>query len=245
MSRIALWAVAGAVAATSLTACSTSGRQVAAGAPAASGSGTLDLHTISTVGTGKMSTTPDEATVTLGVSTKRATATDALNANNAEAHTLIQKLRSGGVAEKDIQTTELSIYPNYTNAGHIDGYQVSNTVTATMHDLKKAGAIIDSAASAVGDDVRVQGISFGLSDDTNARAQARVDAVKQAKAQAEQIARAAGVSLGTVRTIAEESSESPTPMYQGTAAMNAMASTPIAAGQVSLTVSVSVTYDIG
>lgn len=243
MKRVMVWALAG-LASVALVGCSRPAAKVVAAAPNSNGT-TLTLPTISTVGTGKVKTAPDMLTVTIGVSTKRANASDALGVNNAETHTLIGKLRAGGVAEKDIQTTDISIYPSYDNGGHIDGYQVNNTVTAVMRDLTKAGKTIDAAASAVGNDVRIQGISFGISDDTSARAQARVDAVKQARAQAEQMAKAAGVSLGGVRTMTEQSTEStPVPMYAA-AADTALRSTPVAAGQVSLTVSVSVTFDIG
>lgn len=216
--------------------------------PAAAGSaGTVaDLHTITTRGTGKIKTTPDMATINIGVSTKAASASDALSRNNSETKTLIDKLKGGGVAEKDIQTSDISVSPHYNTGGRPDGYEVTNTVNATLRDLGKAGQVIDSAAQAVGDDVRIQGISFGVADDTAARAKARADAVRQARAQADQIASAAKVSVGTVRTISEVSQDSPMPYYSGARAATAFdSSVPISTGQVDIGVSVDVTYDIG
>lgn len=233
-----------AVLALAASACGTNGgtRQTSAGAPASAT--TLDLHTITTRGMGKVKTIPDIATITIGVTTRRSAATDALSQNNSETAALTSKLKSGGVAEKDIQTANLGINPSYDNNGHPNGYEVTNTVTATLRNLKKAGEIIDSAARAVGDDVRLQGIQFGIGDDTTARANARADAVRQARAQADQIAKAANVSVGSVRTITETSESAPSPFYSRAGVMDA-AAMPISPGQVEVGVSVDVTYDIG
>src|SRR5207245_5918540 len=121
-----------------------------------------------------------------GVQTQAASAKAALDANNQKANALVQALKSKGVKAIDLQTSELSIQPMYGDKGQqITGYQVSNMVTANLHDLARAGALIDSAAAVAGDAVRVQQVAFSIGDDTSVHAQARVQAVQQARAQAD------------------------------------------------------------
>ena len=186
----------------------------------------------------------------LGVETHSASASDALAQNNDKANALIKTLKDKGVAAKDIQTSQLSINPTYDNQGRrITGYQVDNQVTATIHDIGGAGALIDAAAAAVGDAVRVQSIGFSIDDDSSLKAEARTQAVHQAQVQAEQMATAAGVKLGSIRFISEVPANSPTPYYDaiGRGAVSAPASAapaPVEPGQQQLSVTVDVVWDI-
>jgi uncharacterized protein len=157
---------------------------------------------ISVRGVGTASETPNQATLTLGVETNSDTAQAALRDNNAKAEELITILKAAGVDGKNIQTSQLSIFPRYDEKGtKVVGYQVSNMVVATIKDLAKVAPVIDKASSATGDAIRVQGLSFGLSDDSAALKIARTKAVESAKLQAEQLAAAAGVKLGALRVI--------------------------------------------
>jgi uncharacterized protein len=202
-----------------------------------------DAHSVTTRGTGMVSGVPDTLTVTLGVQTQATTAKGALDDNNQKANALIQSLKTKGVAAKDLQTSELSIQPRYTQDGmQITGYQVTNMVTATLHNLAGAGALIDAAAGAAGDAVRVQQLSFSIGDDTALRSQARVQAVRQAQAQADQMAKAAGATLGKIRAITEVPVSGPTPIYAFSAAKAASAS--IQPGTQELSVMVDITYDL-
>src|SRR6266508_331407 len=143
----------------------------AAAAPTPGGLGS-QAYTITTQATGRAKATPDTLTVTLGVQTRDASAQAALTANNEKTTALLNKLKGSGVAAKDLQTVDLSIQPNYTKSGEqITGYQVTNAVRATFHDLKNAGSVIDAAAATVGNAVRIQQMGFSVSDDTAVQAQ--------------------------------------------------------------------------
>lgn len=200
-------------------------------------------------GEGKVTGIPDTVTLVLGAQTQSASARDALAQNNAKTTALIAMLKAKGVAPKDLQTSELSISPMYGGSfpgggNRITGYQVSNMVTATMHDIGASGAVIDAAAEAAGDAVRVQQLSFSIADDGTLRAQARADAVGQAKAKAKQLADAAGVSLGPLLSITEGSS-TPPPVPYGAQASRATADAPVEPGSQELRVTVDLVYAVG
>ncbi|PTR26751.1 hypothetical protein C8K36_105330 [Rhodococcus sp. OK519] len=214
-----------------------------------SGSPSIQAAGISSQGTGKVTGTPDTLTVVLGVQTQAPEAQAALQDNSQKATALIDTLKSKGVAAEDIRTSELSVNPTWEpTGGRINGYQVTNQVTATLHDVSQAGTLIDAAASATGDAIRVQQTSFSIADDSDLRAEARSRAVQQAQAQAREMADAAGVKLGKVRSIVEvppqaQGSQNPYMMRNPGDMMRADA-VPIEAGSQELTVNVAVTYDI-
>jgi uncharacterized protein YggE len=202
---------------------------------------------ITATGTGRVKGQPDLLTLVAGVETRAATSQAALKDNANRANALIDTLKGHGVAAADIATSQLSISPTYTNDGRqITGYQVTNQVTARLRDLKGAGAVIDAAAGVAGDAIRIQQIAFSVDDDSALLATARADGVRRAHDQADEMARAAGVRLGRVRSIAESTS-APPPYPRG--ALNsapgaAAAPTPLLPGTEELTVTVSVVYDI-
>jgi uncharacterized protein YggE len=206
--------------------------------------GTAAADTIATRGIGRATATPDTVTVQLGVATQAPSAREALDANNDRANVLISTLKERGVADEDVQTSGLSVFPTYSEGtNQITGYQVTNEVRATLRDINGAGALIDAAASAAGDAIRVQGVTFSVSDEAAALADARAQAVRNAQTQAQQLAEAAGVGLGEVRSITEEAATppTPTPYMADRATAN---SVPIEPGSQELTVSVSVVYTI-
>ncbi|GAA2003540.1 SIMPL domain-containing protein [Nakamurella flavida] len=203
------------------------------------------LRLITTLGTGQATGVPDIVTVTLGVQTAAATAQAALDDNNQRSAGLLTALKAQGVADADIQTNQVSVQPSYDQAGGITGYQVSNMVTATIRPLASAGAVLDAVTQATGDAIRIQWIALSIDDDTPVRAQARADAVVKAKAQAEQLAAAAGVTLGPVFSVVE------TPLngggaYQSYAASSAAAGSPvpIEAGTQDVSVQVQVAFEM-
>jgi hypothetical protein len=214
--------------------------------PAAPLVASMDAHTITTRGVGKASATPDTLTVTIGVSTQDSSAKAALDANNAKASALIELLRKNGVADKDLRTRQLSINPSYDyKSGTISGYQVDNTVQATLHNIATAGALLDAAAGVVGNAVRVRQLWFSVGDDSALRAQSRAQAVNHAKDQAAQIAKAAGVTLGPIRSITELVDYSSPSNYDMQAASgSSSASVPLQPGQQELSVSVAIIYDM-
>ena len=242
-------AAAAAVAVLALAGCGRGGGSVAGAAPAAGVSTDYGRPTIAARGVGLVKGTPDTLRVVLGVETRSVSAKDALAANNEKANALVDTLKGKGVEAKDIQTSQLSINPTYDDKGQrITGYQVNNTVTATLHDIAGAGALIDAAAGAVGDAVRVQSIGFSIDDDSALKAEARTQAVHLAQLQAEQMAKAAGVKLGAIRYISEIPASGPMPYYEkfagAPAADGAARSAPILPGQQELSLSVDVVWDI-
>ncbi len=205
-------------------------------------------RSINVHGIGRASETPDQATVTMGVETTGATAQLALRENNAKATELIALLKSNGVEDRYIQTSQLSVYPQFDNQGRkIVGYQVSNIVTATVKDVKKAGAVIDAAAGVAGDAIRIQGLSFGLSDSSEPLKRARTRAVEDARAQAEQFAAAAGVKVGALRTISSTSVTTAPVLYQQNVSAkvaSADSSIPLEAGSAEVTAEVDLVFDL-
>ncbi len=203
---------------------------------------------ISVTAVGKATGTPDTVTVQLGVQTRAASAGAALSENNVAANKVIDRLRKAGVADQDLQTSQLSIYPTYSDGGSsITGYQVSNVVIATLHEIAKAGALVDAAQQAAGNAVRLEQISFSFADDSALRRAARIDAVKQALAQAKQLADAAALTLGPVLSLTEGSQSSPPqPMYAAAdAAGGAGPSMPVLPGSADITVEVQMVVAIG
>lgn len=238
-----------AIALLALAGCAGPVRERVAGASAAGEESESPGSGITAQGAGEVTGKPDTLTVVLGVETRATKAQDALAANNERANALIDTLKKRGVEAKDIQTSQLSIYPTFDDHGQrITGYQVDNQVTARLHDLEGAGALIDAAAAAVGDAVRVQQLSFSIDDDSALRAEARTKAVRQAQAQAKEMADAAGVKLGRLRSISEVPTGGPMPFlaYPQPRAFGGdkQASAPIEAGTQELTLLVTVVYDI-
>jgi uncharacterized protein YggE len=215
---------------------------------AATSTGNATGPSIAVAGHGKVEGAPDTATVTIGVETHDPSAQAALNRNNVEATALINELKAKGVAAKDIQTSNLSVNPDYDLKGHVTGYGVSNTVTVKLRDLTNAGKIIDAAAATVGNDIRLQGVEFSIDNTSALIAKARADAVKDALAQGHQLADAGGVTLGAIRLIDDTGTQLPQPQFfAGDAARSTIneAPVPFEKGTQELSVDVTVVFDIG
>ena len=158
-------------------------------------------------GLGSVSVEPDVATLSFGVEARADTVVPA-TAEAAQAMTdVLNALRAAGVRDDDIKTTSFQIQPiivftDITRDGvrerqqEIVGYRVTNQATAKIRNLDAVGAVIDAAAEAGGDTIRINGIGFSVDDPKPFEVQARDLAVEDAIAKAEQIARAANVSLG-------------------------------------------------
>jgi hypothetical protein len=202
-------------------------------------------RTLVATGTARVRGVPDVLTMTLGVTTRGDSVGDALGRNNATVAKVMDVLTDGGVDKKDVQTSNFSISPVYDDDGtDIDGYQASNLVTVQLRDLAEAGGLIDEAAGAGGDDVVMRGVSFGFDDTSALVAQARAEAVKRARTQAEQLSEAAGVALVEVRTISESSVDAGPVLAAPETSARAADSVPISPGTEELTVHVTVVYTI-
>jgi uncharacterized protein YggE len=228
----------GLVAAAVLTAgCATQGASAANPAPKA--------RTITGTATGEVDGTPDTLTVTLGVQSSGPNATDALARNAERATKVIEALKFAGVAAADLQTSQLSLYPTFDNRGRPNGFSASNIVTAEVHDIANAGAIVDAASAQAGNDIRIQGVALSIEDSSRLVAAARADAVTRARAQARQLARAAAVRLGPLQRITERrNAPPPAERFAGLAADATSLRSPIEAGSQTLSVDVTVVYTI-
>jgi len=205
-------------------------------------------------GQGSAQLAPDMALLQLTVTREADTARAALDANSAAMAEVIEALRGQGIAERDIQTSQFSIQPRYvypkpgtngeSEAPRIVGYTVRNGLGVRVRDLARLGAIIDRSVSL---GVNEGGnISFTNDDPSAALAQARVAAVEDAAARARTLAAAAGVKLGKVLEITEQSyNPAPVPVLRSKVMMaDAAESVPVAAGENSYEVTVSLTYAI-
>ena len=224
-----------AVVATAVTA-------TAVGATAGAAGAAAGARTITVVGTGQVRGTPDVADLDLGVSGRASNAADVMARISDRAQKVIDALHAAGVSDDDIQTDDLSVQPVTGNDGSITGYEASNTVSVHIQDLTKAGAIVDAAAAKAGDDIRVEGITFSIDDDSALLAKARTQATKRARAQAEQLASGAGVDVGEVRSITESSNSTPLTYSAGAAAK--AADTPVMPGSETLSVQATVVFAI-
>ncbi|GAA2914009.1 SIMPL domain-containing protein [Streptosporangium fragile] len=197
-----------------------------------------DRPQITVVGEGSVSLKPDVMRLNAGVEVRRATAGEAFGAARTAAAALTQALLQAGVPAEDLRTSELSLGPEYENYPKISGYRAAQGVEAVIRDVEAADDIVDAVA-AVGEDVRLNGVTFEVSDPRGALEAAREAAFKDAKARARQYARLAGRQLGPVVNIGEESASLPRPMMAG-AAMADKAS--ISPGRQAVSVSVRVVF---
>jgi uncharacterized protein YggE len=202
-------------------------------------------HTISVSGSGKVVLTPDVADVSLGVTVQRDKAAAARDAAAQVMAAVIAALHGLGIADADIKTTQLYVSPmyNYGNSQQISGYQMSNIVSVHVRDLTKLADVIDQSVAAGATDV--QGVTFDVSDRAAAESDARTAAVKDARANADTLAAAAGVTITGVQSISESSS-TPWPWpVMGVANDASGVRTPIQPGTAELTIDVAVVYIIG
>jgi uncharacterized protein YggE len=208
-------------------------------------------HTIAVTGVGTVVTAPDVADLRLGVTFTRPTVR-AARADAAAAMTkVIAALKALGIADKDIQTTNISLQPAYdyasnANPPRITGYTLSNAVAVTVRDLDKVGDAIDNALAAGA--TTFDGVSFRVDDPAKAQQQARTDAMTQARAHANTLAAAAGVAITGVASISETSAQTPYPIFYGAAGAPGAAkdvATPVQVGTTDVTITVSVVYLIG
>jgi uncharacterized protein YggE len=247
LTKTAIGGVA-ALAALGAAGCSSGSSKTATSAAltAATTTGVTPGPTINVAGHGKVEGTPDVMTVTMGVQTIDPSAQAALQRNNQHATALIAALKARGVAAKDIQTVDLNVSPNFDKNFHVTGYSASNTVTAKLRDLAKAGEVIDAAALTAGEDVRLQGVSFSIDNTSALVAKARADAIKDALAQGKQLASAAQVTLGPIRTIDDTGTRLPQPQYAfgASSARQAAADIAVEPGSQELSVDVTVVFDI-
>ena len=196
-------------------------------------------------GMGKVSGTPDVLRATLGVSVHGAQVSEALSKANALQRAVAGALAKDGVAAKDVQTSDVRIDQDYTNKGRPDGYRVTETLTAKLRNLAKAGAALTHAVAAGGNQALLQGVSFDLEDNAALLKGARDAAFADAKAKAQRYAELSGRSLGAVLLVTESASPGaaqPYPSFASAGRGVADSPVPLQAGSQDVSVSVTVRW---
>jgi uncharacterized protein len=198
--------------------------------------------TISVDGSGSVETEPDTATTSFGVVTQGATAQEAMSQNSEAMKKVIDALKRAGLPAKDLQTQYVSLDPRYDNQGReILGYNASNSVSAVVRDLAQVGHVIDAGIGAGANNV--SGPSPSREDRDKLYHEALAKAVADAKAKADVLARAAGVTVGPVQSMTE-SPQGGGPMPIAFGAMRAAADTPIETGTTQITAGVRVLFKL-
>jgi len=213
-------------------------------APALAQTQTMPPAVISVTGEATVSAAPDLAQIDGGVTSEAKTAREASDANNAAMGKVLLALKGAGIEEKDFQTSRLSLQPqsapNRTGPNAIVGYRASNRVTIRLRDVTKVASVIDTLVAAGANDIG--GINFMVSQASKLLDEAREQAIADARRKAEIYAKAAGVTLGAPLSISEEGNAAPVPYRKMAAGM--AASAPVAQGEETLQVTVSVSWAI-
>lgn len=203
---------------------------------------------ISVSGVGNSYQAPDVASVSAGVVTQAATAQDAMKKNSTKMNAVIASLKAAGIQTRHIQTSQLSLNPQYDYSNRqqprITGYQARNTVSARSENLDQVGPMLDALIEAGANNIN--GIQFSIKDAEAAKSEARREAVKNARRKAEEMATAAGIRLGRILLMTESSHQfsPPQPMMMRSMAADMAESTPVQGGEQTLSVTVNMTFAI-
>lgn len=217
--------------------------------PDASHLGVIRPSTLSLSAYGEVKAAPDMASITLGVQTIQPTAAQAMSANARRMSEVVAALKRGGVDAEDIRTAGLSLSAQYAyqqnKPPQLTGYQASNEVTVTVHDLSRLGPVLDAVVAAGAN--QVSGISFGLKDPQAVEDQARLKAVQSLQAKARLYAGATGYRLDRLVNLSEgggAAPEPPRPTFRVAVAAAAPAETPVEPGQLDIRVDISGVYEL-
>lgn len=201
--------------------------------------------TITVTGTATVNAVPDLATVTIGVTSLGDTAAAAVAANNEAVSSVIGRLIAAKVADRDMQTSSLSVNPNWVSKAdgsgqEVKGFVASNMLTVRIRALETTGTVLDAAITDGAN--TLNGLTFGLQDQRPVEDEARKAAVADALARARLLAEAAGEKLGPIVSITEGGGfEAPMPMMTK---MDRESAVPVAAGEVGISASVTVVWQL-
>ena len=197
---------------------------------------------VTVTGEATVSVAPDMAVIRIGVTSQGKTAREASDANARQMTAVLAAIKDAGIAERDVQTSRLSLQPQYdpnkSGTARLLGFQVTNQLTIKIRDVAKMPGILDRAIGAGANEM--SGIEFVVSQQSKLLDQARDDAIADARRKAALYARAAGAKLGPVAAIAEEGSNPPPRLMQ---AMRAGA-VPVSPGEQTLRAVVTVSYEL-
>jgi len=212
------------------------------------------VRTLAVTGTAEVAVAPDICYLGFGVETRdKKSAVSAYKANAALAEAVMAAVRARGIEPKDVQTGGLTVTPEYSyerNTGRrsFEGYRVAHTLAVSVRDLGKVSAVLDAAVDAGA--TTVSTVNFTIENPKKYTQEARVDALKAARAKAEKIAEVTGVKLGKPISISEHEPGSfgryyaQANVYTGVPDMDRVGETPLAPGEEKLSHTVSITYEI-
>jgi hypothetical protein len=248
LSRPSLRWLAGGLA-VGLLAASLMGTGVATAQAQSSADADETLRTLSVSGVGRVNAVPDVADVSIGVTKQDKEAAGASRKAAQAMDAVVKALLGLGIDEKDIQTTNLSLNPRYDynkDPAPIVAWEANNMVRVTVRDIDSVGDVVDGVTAAGAN--QINGISFRVEDPAEAQALARTAAVNDAKTKADQLAADAGVQITGIISITESGGQQPQPIYMARSevafAADSGAGTPVLPGEVELSVSVFIQYEI-
>ncbi len=197
---------------------------------------------VTVTGEATVAVAPDSAMIRIGVSSQDKTAREASDANARQMTAVLAAIKSNNIADRDIQTSRLSLQPQYdpnkSGTARLTGFQATNQVTVRIRDIGNLAAVLDSAISAGANEM--SGIEFIVSEQSKLLDRARDDAIADAHRKAELYAKAAGSKLGHVIAISEEGSAPPPRPMQALRA----GAVPISPGEQTLRAAVTVSYEL-
>lgn len=191
---------------------------------------------------------PDIATISAGVVTQAADGNSAMRQNAEQMTRVLAAVKAAGVADKDVQTSGINLNPQYRYAENqppaITGYQASNMVTVKLRDVSKMGKVLDALVASGAN--QINGPSFGIDDPEPLYDQARREALRQAQARAATYAESLGLRVRRIVSISEGGGGMPVPMMRMAVAEARMSdSTPVAAGESTVSVQLAVVFELG
>lgn len=199
-------------------------------------------HLVTVTGEATVSVAPDTSIIRIGVTSQGKTARAASDANARDMTVVLAAIKESGVADRDIQTTSLSVQPQYdpnkTGAARLIGFQVNNQATVKIRDIGQLPSILDRAISAGANEM--SGIEFVVSEQSKLLDKARTEAIADARRKAELYANAAGMKVGRVMSISEEGAAPPPRAFQSVRA----GAVAIAPGEQTLRAVVTVSYEL-
>jgi hypothetical protein len=199
-------------------------------------------HLVTVTGEATVSVAPDTSIIRIGVTSQGKNAREASEANAKQMTAVLAAIKTNGVDPRDIQTSRLSLQPQYdpnkSGTARLTGFLITNQITIKIREIGKLPAILDSAIAAGANEM--SGIEFEVSQQSRLLDQARAEAIADARRKAELYAQAAGAKLGHVMQITDESAPAPRPLMQ---AMRAGA-VPVAPGEQMLRVAVTVSFEL-
>jgi hypothetical protein len=210
---------------------------------------TTSERSITVVGIGKVTGKPDIARVTVGIETQAPSLQTAVDDNKAKMNGLLDTLKKLGLADKDIRTSNYSVYTERVAppAAGVEVsanqmiYHVTNQVDVTVRDVNQIGEVLDKAVAAGANNI--YGVNFSVEDTAKLEADARTKAVANARARAGELARLNGLQLGEVLTVSEIIGGA-IPLYREAAMGLGGGGTPVQPGELEMSLSIQITYAV-